>query len=377
MARIHTMYLGFRGCLAMFQPSTSQKSVLPFLISVPAAQEIGTRQIAHAAFATLDCLPTGVLLLDDFGNIEFANLTIASLLQTAQSDLQGRALNTTIFDFRNNNDDVEVVAKFATARKRDGSSFTVEVTEGVLELDGRCKKLLSVRKVSAQEEFSRKHRDFIAQLVHELKTPLASLTGVMSMLEEGILGQLNLQGSKTTARIKQTCKRMAKLLDEMLDLERLQAGKFTLECKSVSLHSVLKSVVESARPLAENRRITFAVPRGLSCIADEDRLIQVALNLLSNAIKNSPDCSSITVRAEQLGSGVRISVEDQGRGIPEAKISRIFEVFEQVDIRDSKNGGTGLGLAICKAIVQEHGGQIGVCSQLGKGCRFWFTLPGV
>lgn len=236
--------------------------------------------------------------------------------------------------------------------------------------------LTSYRKGSLQDEESIDHHEFVARLVHELRTPLACISGVVSLLEDGLLGELNGNGNKVVAQTKQVCKRMSRLIDDMLDIEKIRAGKFSLACKSISLEGLLNTVVESLRPIAGKREIIVEA-NDLQFWADEERISQVLFNLLSNAIKNTNDGSTIKLRAQKVGGNmVKIKVIDKGCGIPADKINKIFDAFEQVQCAATKSkGGTGLGLAIAKSIITEHGGKIGANSRLGKGSTFWFTLP--
>ena len=214
-------------------------------------------------------------------------------------------------------------------------------------------------------------------LTHDLKTPLTSIHGILALLEEGFLGRLSEQGVEMTKRVRITCKRLLRLINDMLDLEKINAGKFSLECKDVDAAFVVGQSVETIQNLAAERKISIKTnSTPVTCWGDDDRLIQVLVNLLSNAIKYSPENAVIEVLSEEQSDAVKFSVFDHGRGIPADKVGRVFERFEQVEVADAKKkGGTGLGLAICQAIVTEHGGNIGANSQLGEGSCFWFTIP--
>jgi len=150
----------------------------------------------------------------------------------------------------------------------------------------------------------------------------------------------------------------------------------TMVPASESLDSIVKRAVDSVSGLADQKSIEIDAPEcTLNVNVEADRIVQVLVNLLSNAIKFSPENSKIVVSASDLPTGVKVTVADQGRGIPKDKLAEIFDRFSQVEHEDATtHGGTGLGLAICKAIVEGHGGIIGVDSDEGSGSRFWFII---
>ena len=167
----------------------------------------------------------------------------------------------------------------------------------------------------------------------------------------------------------------------MLDVDRLESGKFDLQPASVCVAELLEQAAEAVENFAQDQKVAIVIKPGaaeqdLHIFADGDRLIQVLVNLLSNAIKFSPPGSKVTLDSLDKKDFVEITVNDEGRGIPPEFIDTVFERFKQVKTSDSKNKrGAGLGLTICKAIVEKHGGKIGVTSQEGKGSTFWFCIP--
>lgn len=332
---------------------------------------------------TLEGLPAGVIISNQKGVVEFANSEAAQLFSCQLTDLIGQQVSNVIYDRKL--DPTDLPQKDLTqaeriqgrARRKDQSTFPVEISENKIDLSGEQKTIAVFLDKTAQEELERLKTEFIAMITHDLKTPLTSIHGILALLEEGVLGQLSDHGREMTKRVKATCKRLLRLINDLLDLEKINAGMFKLECVEVNAGAVIEHALENVKPIADERQISFHVSgNGHSCWGDEDRLVQVMVNLLSNAIKYSPDSSSIKINAEDAGESVRFSVSDQGRGIPEDKVGKVFNKFEQVEISDAKKkGGTGLGLAICQAIVQEHHGEIGVESKFGEGSSFWFSIP--
>lgn len=334
---------------------------------------------------TLEGLPAGVFIAESGGKIEFANSEAAKLYSCSIDDLIGKSVSSAVKDrksferadsagTRNGGDSARVLA---SAVRLDGTVFPVEISENKIDLSGESKTISVFLDKTAQEELERMKSEFIAMLTHDLKTPLTSIHGILALLEEGVLGRLSDHGIEMTKRVRITCKRLLRLINDMLDLEKINAGKFSLECKDVNANLVVEQSVETVQNLAAERKIsirTNTVP--VTCWGDDDRLIQVLVNLLSNAIKYSPENAEIEVLTEEQADAVKFSVLDHGRGIPADKVERVFERFEQVEVADAKKkGGTGLGLAICQAIVHEHGGNIGANSQLGEGSCFWFSIP--
>jgi signal transduction histidine kinase len=179
------------------------------------------------------------------------------------------------------------------------------------------------------------------------------------------------------ARTLANIDRLLKLIDELLDIEKLASGKLVDELTPCAVNNIVKGAVNAVRDHAELQKLTLtSQDSDGTVLADEQRLIQVVVNLLTNAIKYSPANTTIAVEQADLGQDIEIRVVDQGRGLPANMHERIFESYVQVQKSDAKRGtGTGLGLAICKQIVEKHGGTIGVISEEGKGSCFWIRLP--
>jgi signal transduction histidine kinase len=169
------------------------------------------------------------------------------------------------------------------------------------------------------------------------------------------------------------------LINDLLDLEKMESGMLELRIDKTDLSNILKRSVQAVAGFANHEGIKLVVDPDaeLELDADNDRMVQVVVNLLSNAIKFSPKGETISIDATNLDGFVRVNIRDKGRGVPEHLRESIFERFKQVELSDErKKGGSGLGLAICKAIVERHGGSIGVePGEGGVGSTFWFTLP--
>ncbi len=230
-----------------------------------------------------------------------------------------------------------------------------------------------------EKEIDQMKRDFVAMVSHDLKTPLTAIQSVHSILETEVCGELNEDGHDYLEIAEENVTRLISLVNDLLDLEKMETARLDLKLVNLNLGDVIKSSINGVQAAASERgiKILYDSTDEVAVLADKDRIIQVIVNLLSNAVKFSPENQSVTIHAESSGDGwATVRVKDSGRGVPADKRNMIFERFKQADKTDStEKKGTGLGLAICKAIVECHGGKIGVDSEEGAGSTFWFTLP--
>lgn len=231
--------------------------------------------------------------------------------------------------------------------------------------------------ITEKMQVERVKSEFISIVSHELRTPLASIRGALGLLASGILAtrpetaqnMLNIAAADT--------ERLVRLVNDILDLERLESSKVTLDRNWCDVLELCQQAIETMQAIATESQIEIlceAQPQQF--FADCDRIVQTLVNLLSNAVKFSSPHSQVRLEAEQIGDEIVFRICDRGRGIPEDHLESIFERFNQVDASDSRQmGGTGLGLAICRSIVQQHGGKIWVESVLSEGSTFSFTIP--
>lgn len=230
------------------------------------------------------------------------------------------------------------------------------------------------------QELDRLKSEFLSSVSHELRTPLNAIKGSIDNLLDGAAGPLAGEQRTALSRAKGSTDRLVRLVNDLLDLARIEAGKVELTRRPVRLREAVAEALDAARPLAQERRLRleFTPPAEEVVVsADRDRVHQVLMNLLSNAIKFSPPEGRVWVEVAREGPGLaRIDVCDEGEGIPEAEQERIFEKFHQVSPGPGgKRTGSGLGLAITKSLIELQGGRIWVRSSLGRGSTFSFTLP--
>lgn len=236
----------------------------------------------------------------------------------------------------------------------------------------------SARDVTERKEIDQMKTEFVATVSHELRTPLTSIRGSLGLLVGGVMGPLSDQALEMVRIAHSNSERLIRLINDILDLEKIEAGKLELNLLPVDCGVLVAAALGAVHGMAEQQGIELRSSKcaGYVVRGDEDRLIQVLTNLLSNAIKFSPPRATVDVMVEDVGpKRVRFSVRDRGPGIPREKLSKLFGKFQQLDASDSvRKGGTGLGLAISKAIIEQHGGSIGLDSVFGKGTSAWFEL---
>lgn len=235
-----------------------------------------------------------------------------------------------------------------------------------------------VHDITERKQIDQMKQDFVAMVSHDLRTPLTSIQMVHSLLAAGAYGPISDDGIDSISGAQNSVDRLIGLVNDLLDLERMEAGRMDLELESVDIFELLKPSIAVVENTARNKAIEIdssGVTETL-VLVDKERIIQVLINLLANSIKFSPKDTTIKVTSSKNGKFSTIAIIDEGRGVPESMRQSIFERFKQVKKADAANKkGSGLGLAISKAIVELHGGSIGVESEEGKGSRFYFTLP--
>ncbi len=274
------------------------------------------------------------------------------------------------------------------ARRRDGSTFPVEIHSRAIPYNGREARVMAIRDITQRREVERMKNEFIAIVSHELRTPLTSIRGSLGLLAGGVVADLPPRAQSMLEIAHNNSERLMRLINDILDIEKLASGKAPFALKPQLLLPIVESALESNRAYAQSFDVQLALqpPEAgnddLQVLVDSDRLMQVLTNLLSNAAKFSPRGAAVQVRIapspQALGdaAAVRVEVSDQGPGVPAEFRDRIFGKFAQADSSDTRQkGGTGLGLSISKAIIEKLGGRIGFWSHPQQGTTFFFDLP--
>jgi signal transduction histidine kinase len=235
--------------------------------------------------------------------------------------------------------------------------------------------------VSERKEIERLKNEFVATVSHELRTPLTAISASLSLLADGMAGELPEDARGLVGVASASSERLVRLIGDVLDIQKMEAGQMAYHRAPQPLQPILEAALAAMGSFAAQAGVTLGFEAGEGAGAvradvDRDRLTQVLTNLLSNAIKFSDTGGAVLTRLEAHGGTLQVSVTDHGAGIPEAFRDRIFQRFAQADAADSRRkGGTGLGLSICKTIVEEHGGRIRFETAEGQGTTFFVELP--
>ena len=259
-------------------------------------------------------------------------------------------------------------------RTPDGRTLAVS---RIIRADGRI--IFTCLDVTERKEVERMKDEFVSSVSHELRTPLTSITGSLGLLMGGAAGALPERAVRLVRIASNNAERLTKLVTELLDIDRLVVGRVELKNEHVDLNQLATRVIEDCRHYALRFGVNLELqpaPEPVGVMGDPDRLHQVISNLLSNAIKHSPQGDTVTVAVTRGRVHARLSVIDNGAGIPESFRPQVFRRFAQLDPAQHRvKEGTGLGLAISRAIIERHGGSIGFKSEEGKGSTFFFELP--
>ena len=264
-------------------------------------------------------------------------------------------------------------------RHKNGDLIDIELN-GVLFSDTQNEKFIwsiikDIREIKRLEKLK---DDFVSTVSHELRTPLTSISGSLGLVLGGAGGALGTKAEKLLSIAHKNSQRLNLLINDLLDIEKLMAGKMRFDEAAVALPQLLHEAQEQNQPFAEQHSVSLtlqAVP-DVQLWIDTARIQQVLTNLLSNAVKFSPSGAEVVLSAELQGQKVRISVQDKGPGIAAADQPQLFKRFSQLNHADNQaKGGTGLGLAISREIALHSGGDVGVKSAAGKGATFWLELP--
>lgn len=285
---------------------------------------------------------------------------------------------------------VLILSQIITRPIRELAKGMEQVTQGKLDTEIRIKSNDEVGALARMVNgltgklggLDKKMNDFVSSVTHELRSPLASIKMYIDLFFKGAAGKLNKTQEEYFTIMKNSAERLGRLIDNVLDLSKIESGRIEIKKKPFDLKPVALDVMELIRPQAYEKKIDLKLklPKGLpKALGDPDGIKQVFTNLLSNAIKFTPQHGKVTVEVKDIKFGfLEITVADSGVGIPKDKLDKVFEKFEQVEetkkyVKGIK--GTGLGLAIAKAIVENQGGKIWIESEMKQGTKFIFTLP--
>ena len=329
---------------------------------------------AHPTSAeVIDALPVAVAVVDGSGLVVLANRRAVELGVVRDGWLLVPELRELVRDVRRTRSGREVEVEPSTSRlKRLPEAVRVRLVpvgeQGHVAL--LVEDITEVRRVEAVR------RDFVANVSHELKTPV----GAMALLSEALLDASGdpVAVRRFGGRLQKEASRLARLVQELIDLSRLQGAEPLPQASVVSVDRVVAEAVDRSRTTAGSRgiRLVRGGERGLTVEGSEAQLVTALGNLIENAVHYSPDRTQVAVATRCWEGAVEITVTDQGMGIAEKDLERVFERFYRADpARSRATGGTGLGLAIVKHVATNHGGEVSVWSQEGSGSTFTLRLP--
>ncbi|MCC2676053.1 MAG: putative histidine kinase, classic [Ramlibacter sp.] len=287
------------------------------------------------------------------------DVALAEYVRTGKSEILNRPIERVVVD-------------------RHGRELPVEVKIGLVDTGDQRFFTAFLHDISQRKEVERMKDEFVSTVSHELRTPLTAIYGSLDLLNAGLAGELPPEARQLLAISHQSTERLIRLINDMLDLEKIASGKLAYRMQQQPLLPLVEQSIRDTRGYSEALGVQFRLHAQAQpvVVADADRIVQVCVNLLSNAAKFSPTEGEVEVSLRVEDGKARVGVVDQGAGVPPEFQDRIFDRFSQADSSDRRSkGGTGLGLAICRSIVEAHGGRLAFTSEPGVRTEFFFELP--
>ncbi len=335
--------------------------------------------------SVIEQMPMGLITLNDQWGIESVNPRAELMFGRCSQELSGKRFIELLYATEILSGQLQEMLVGTQTKTRQlkgkrstGAEFPIDLTVTEFHQLDRHGFLAHVQDVTERLAVERLKQEFVAMISHDLRTPLTSIKLSLKLLATETYGSVSEGGLARLEGSFRNCNKVITLIDDLLELEKLEAGRLEIEPEIVELTMIIEHAIDAVAMLAENNEIGIEVQdtARIKVLVDETRMIQVFTNLLSNAIKFSPAGSIVRIIALESEDWVDIKFADQGTGIPESHRDLIFDRFRQVRIEDrSRKGGFGLGLAICKVIVEDHDGTIGVESTEGVGSTFLVRLP--
>ncbi len=353
--------------------------------------ELALRQSEEQLRLITNALPVLIAYIDNQECYQFNNQAYADWLGKSPRKIHGFPMDTVWGkeDYQRIQPHVQtalagqVVTYENEIHLQDGSLRSVSVTYiPHFDIDDQVSGFFALTSdISDRKAIERMKDEFISVVSHELRTPLTSLHSALKILSTGRLGTLPVDGQKLLSIADENTERLVRLVNSVLDLQRIESGAVTMEKQACNAADLMTQASAAMQSMAQQHQIILVnQPFNIQLWVDPDYIVQTLTNLISNAIKFSAPSGQVWLtvcsNSSPKNAEILFTVRDEGQGIPGDKLESIFERFQQVDSSDSrKKGGTGLGLTICRKIVEQHGGKIWVNSTLGVGSSFSFTLP--
>ncbi|MDH5511591.1 MAG: response regulator [Gammaproteobacteria bacterium] len=342
--------------------------------------------------AIFDNVVDGIITIDDHGLITSTNPAVERIFGYHFDEMQGRNVSMLMPQPYQEQHD-QYLANYRTTgirkiigigrevegRRKDGSVFPLDLAVNEMVVGNKRMFTGIVRDLSERKKGEKMQAEFVSTVSHELRTPLTSIRGSLGLVVAGVAGDISAKAHQLVDIAHKNCERLVNLINDILDIEKIASGRMNFELAVIDLMPVVRHAVEANQAYAAQHQCAIVIgefPQQAQVMVDSDRLMQVLANLLSNAAKYSPPDGEVTLAVTRVDGSIRVSVHDQGPGIPPEFHSRIFQRFAQADSSDTRQkGGTGLGLSITKAIVEKMGGKIDFVTGPEEGTTFYLDLP--
>lgn len=332
--------------------------------------------LIHTPDGVIESVNPAASRLYGYGPDEFIGQSIGILFKTPPTK---EAIERTLSNIAEEPVGAPAVMREFIGCRKDRTPVTVEVSTSPIRLEDGLHFLAGIRDVTERKKVERMKTEFVSTVSHELRTPLTSIAGSLGLLAGGATGALPDRANKLVHIAHSNSTRLVRLINDILDIEKMESGKMPFDIKPIPLRATVEHVALSNKAYADEYGVDVQILAGgeNSVVqADPDRLIQVITNLLSNAIKFSPSGTAVTIALSSSGNFHRMSITDQGPGIAKEFRGELFTKFAQADSSATRQrGGTGLGLSIVKEIVDHLGGSISVVTEVGEGTTFHIDLP--
>lgn len=344
------------------------------------------KEDARRQRAILESAHEGVLTIDQAGRIAAINPAGAAIFGYAPEELVGQPTAVLAGEEVADLDQRQITRKAHAGgarfriegRRKDGATVPVECSMTALKADEGLRYVCFLRDVSERQQIEQMKDEFVSTVSHELRTPLTSIAGSLGLVAGGAAGEISAQAARLIGIAQSNCQRLVRLINDVLDVEKLEAGRLAFHMHTVDLRHVAERALAAVRGYAEPMDVRLVLQPGEPVLVngDSDRLVQVATNLLSNAARYSPRNGEVRIEVEAVGRSARLSVSDSGPGVPEAFRERIFSRFVQADATDARGkSGAGLGLYIARQIADRHAGQLWYEPGPEGGAVFRLELP--